>query len=111
MTVEQQLKDKILREYKSIRAFAEYIGMPYSTIDSIFKRGINNSSVSNVLKICKALSVDADALGNGELTSAEPRNEDYSPAVLALMEKIQHFSPQQLEAFETIVDSMLQKKE
>jgi hypothetical protein len=41
--------------------------MPYTTIDSIFRRGIGNSSVSNVIKICKALGISADALANGEI--------------------------------------------
>ncbi|MPM35361.1 hypothetical protein SDC9_81952 [bioreactor metagenome] len=65
MPVEQALKALILQRYKSIRAFSEETGIPYSTIDSIFKRGIANSSVSNIIKICRALGIDADALGDG----------------------------------------------
>lgn len=67
MTIENKLKNLILERYKSIREFSLSIDMPYSTIDSIFKRGIGNSSVTNVIKICKALRLSVDALANGEL--------------------------------------------
>jgi hypothetical protein len=72
MPVEQDLKDMILEKYKSVRAFSEITGIPYSTIDSIFKRGIGNSSVSNVLRICKELGIDADALGDGAIRKRNP---------------------------------------
>lgn len=67
MTTEEKLKDLILSRYKSIREFTLEIDFPYTTLDSIFKRGINNSSVSNVIKICKALHISADALAKGEI--------------------------------------------
>lgn len=77
MTPEEKLKDLILSRYRSIREFTIAIDMPYTTIDSIFRRGIGNSSVSNVIKICKALGISADALANGEIApkyeiSSEP---------------------------------------
>lgn len=67
MAPEEKLKDLILSRYRSIREFTIAIDMPYTTIDSIFRRGIGNSSVSNVIKICKALGISADALANGEI--------------------------------------------
>lgn len=67
MTIEQQLKDLILNRYHSIREFTIAIDMPYTTIDSIFRRGIGNSSVTNVIKICKALGISADALADGKI--------------------------------------------
>ena len=69
MPVEQELKNLILQRYRSIRAFSEENSIPYSTIDSIFKRGIDNSSVSKIIKICRALNIDADALGDGRIES------------------------------------------
>jgi predicted transcriptional regulator len=67
MTIEEKLKSLILKRYHSIREFTLKIDMPYSTMDSIFKRGIGNSSVTNVIKICKALRISADALADGEI--------------------------------------------
>lgn len=73
MTTEQMLKNLILRRYHSIREFTIEVGIPYTTVDSIFRRGIGNSSVSNIIKICKALRISADALADGKIAPAEPR--------------------------------------
>lgn len=67
MTIEKKLKDLILDQYSSIREFTIKIDMAYSTLDSIFKRGIQNATLSNILKICDALHISADALANGEI--------------------------------------------
>lgn len=67
MTIEQKLKDLILSRYHSIREFTITIDIPYTTMDSIFRRGIGNSSVTNVIKICKALRISADALADGKI--------------------------------------------
>lgn len=69
MTTEDKLKDLILSRYKSIREFTISIDMPYTTIDSIFRRGVGNSSVSNIIKICKALRISADELAEGKIVS------------------------------------------
>lgn len=69
MTIEEKLKEFILSRYKSLREFTQTIGIPYSTMDSILKRGIGNSSVSNIIKVCNALHISADALANGEIQS------------------------------------------
>ena len=68
MSTEDKLKDLILKRYHSIREFAITFDIPYSTIDSIFRRGVGNSSVSNIIKICKALSISVDALADGDIT-------------------------------------------
>ena len=72
MTIEEKLKALILKRYHSIREFTIDIGIPYTTMDSIFRRGIGNSSVSNVIKICKALKISADALADGEIVPVRP---------------------------------------
>ena len=74
MSTENKLKDLILSRYKSIREFVIDIDMPYTTIDSMFKRGIGNSSVTNVIKICKALGISADALADGEIKAVNDRS-------------------------------------
>lgn len=67
MSTEDKLKDLILRRYYSVRDFTIKHDIPYTTVYSIFKRGIGNSSVTNVIKICKALGISADALADGEI--------------------------------------------
>lgn len=58
--LEEKIKNLIIERYGSIRQFALKIDIPYTTIDSILKRGIDNSNVSNVLKMCKALGISVD---------------------------------------------------
>lgn len=74
MTIEERLKDLILKRYHSIREFTISIDMPYTTIDSIFRRGVANSSVANVIKICKALGISADALADGEIVPVKKKS-------------------------------------
>ncbi len=64
---EDKLKNLILSKYKSIREFTAVVEMPYSTVDSIFKRGIRKASVDNLIKICTELGISADALVDGRI--------------------------------------------
>ena len=67
MNIENRLKSLILERYGSVREFTMSINMPYSTFDTILKRGIQNATVSNIIKICEALNISADALAKGEI--------------------------------------------
>ena len=58
--LEEKIKELIIEKYGSVRQFALKIDVPYTTIDSILKRGIDNSNVSNVIKMCKALGISVD---------------------------------------------------
>lgn len=73
MTTEEKLKELILSRYYSIRDFTNSIDLPYTTLDSMFRRGIENSSVSNVIKVCKALGISADSLADGEIVPIQKR--------------------------------------
>lgn len=65
MTIEDKLKEYILSKYKSIRAFTQEADIPYSTVDTMFKRGLMGMSVQNVIKLCHALNIDVDKLADG----------------------------------------------
>jgi len=75
MNIEERLKDLILTRYVSIREFTQVANIPYTTLDSIFKRGVANSSVSNIIKICKALNLSVDALADGEIVARYSNNQ------------------------------------
>lgn len=74
MTIEEELKALILSRFKSLREFTIYSGMPYSTVNAILTRGVGNSSVSNVIKICQALSISTDELAEGRIVPSEDLN-------------------------------------
>lgn len=69
MTTEEQLKAEILKHYKSIRAFTQIVDIPYSTVDTIFKRGISGTSIQTIIKICDALNIDIQQLSKGKITT------------------------------------------
>lgn len=62
--LENKLKELIIEKFGSVRQFSIKINIPYTTVDSILKRGIDNSNVENIIKICNALDVSIDNLLN-----------------------------------------------
>ena len=58
--LEEKIKKLIIEKYGSIRQFALKIDIPYTTVDTILKRGIDNSNVGNVIRICKTLGLSVD---------------------------------------------------
>lgn len=67
MTLEEKLREMILNKYHSMREFSTRIDVPNSTVESILKRGVQNSSVSNVIKLCKGLNISVEALAEGKI--------------------------------------------
>lgn len=68
--VEQELRELIVSKYKSVKAFSEEANLPYTTVDSILKRGVERANVKSIIKLCQALHIDTDALADGRI---EPR--------------------------------------
>lgn len=60
--MEDEIKKLIIEKYGSMRSFSDKIGIPNSTVVSILDRGINNSNISNVMKMCKELKISVDKL-------------------------------------------------
>lgn len=79
MGIEKELKELILHRYHSIREFTIAIDIPYTTMDSIFRRGVGNSSVTNVIKICKALRISVDALADGKIEPLASKRLYFEP--------------------------------
>ena len=71
MNIEEAVKMIILKKYGTLKDFSNNIGIPYSTVYGAFKRGFNNSTVDNVLTICEALNLSADALAEGHIRIKE----------------------------------------
>ena len=67
VSTEDKLKELILTKYDSIKAFSDTIGLPNSTVVSILNRGVLNAKVENIITICNALNISADALAEGKI--------------------------------------------
>jgi len=76
--VTERLKGLVLSRYKSIRDFSISINMPYSTIDNIFKRGIDKASINNIISICQALGISTDRLAEGQIVPALLVSSNYN---------------------------------
>lgn len=82
MTTEEQVKSIIIQKYKSVRAFTQAIDIPYSTIDSMLKKGISGTGIQTVMKVCHALEIDIESIQTGKIknssTTAQAEMEEYS---------------------------------
>lgn len=58
MTREQQLRNRILDRYTSLRQFATATGIPYSSLMTLLSRGLGGASFDTVMEICLALDLD-----------------------------------------------------
>lgn len=67
MTIENQLRELILLKHGSLREFTFNIGIPYSTLSTILKKGIMTATMSNMVKICNALDIKLDGLVAGRI--------------------------------------------
>lgn len=68
--MECRLKELIISRYGSLKKFCEKINMPWTTLDSILKRGIANSNITNVMKISKELQIDTESLASGQIVNS-----------------------------------------
>lgn len=75
MTIEKKLQDHILEKYDSVNQFCQDSGISSGTIFSVFKRGINKTSTTTIMRICKTLKISPDALACGKIQEAEIENE------------------------------------
>lgn len=67
MKIEETLKSHIIERYGSVRAFAIKYDIPYTTVVTILHRGINNASLTSIMKICNALKISPDKLSEGKI--------------------------------------------
>ena len=59
---ELKLRFMILDRYPSLREFSRQADIPYSTLMTVFKRGISGAGFDLIMKICHNLSIDPDEL-------------------------------------------------
>lgn len=62
MAKEKDLKRLMENKSGSVKAFSKDIGLAYTTVRSILERGIFNSKVENVIKICKGLNIKPEEI-------------------------------------------------
>lgn len=100
MTKADILKHEILRQYRSVRAFALDMEIPYSTLVTALERGIEGMAYGTVIRMCGKLNlnpVDFTSLERGTqlggrllenrvMQNYMKLNEDGRTRILELME-------------------------
>ena len=104
MTLDDELKEFIKGEYKSLLAFSKVVGIPYPTLDSIFKRGLCNAGIGNVIKICRCLGISADGLANGEIIPYENSQMHFTPDERELIRKYRALDERGKQAVDETLD-------
>lgn len=74
-TAENRIKEIIISRYGNLKKFCELINMPWTTLDSILKRGFANSNITNVMKISHELKVDTESLASGKVIDCVGKQE------------------------------------
>lgn len=75
MSIENELKEIILKKYKTMHTFADSTGINYQTLMSIFNRGIQKANVSNIIKICQELGISTDELANNKIVYVDKQEK------------------------------------
>lgn len=96
--MESKLKIMIIDRYGSLKKFCEKIDMPWTTLDSILKRGIANSNITNVIKISKGLNIDTESLASGKIVNSISKVEPIQ--TIAAHKDGDNFTPDELEKIE-----------
>ncbi|PWM58598.1 MAG: hypothetical protein DBX91_08595 [Subdoligranulum variabile] len=103
--IEQELRDLICSRYKSVRAFAEAADLPYTTVDSILKRGIEKATVKSIIKLCQTLNIDTDELAAGRIAARKILLKTaISPEENRLLLKIRSLNEDALQVVLSVID-------
>lgn len=104
MTVEEALRNEILTRFKSVRQFSIQSGLPYATIDSVLKRGVMNSGLNTMIKICEMLSISLDGIARGEIEYKAPNGLVLFKDALMVAESFDRLDPQGQTIIKALLD-------
>lgn len=67
MTIEEELKELMIKKSGSVNKFSSDCGLSTSTVATIFTRGVNKTNINTIIKICQHLKISVDELANGRI--------------------------------------------
>lgn len=100
---EVKLRNAILERYRSVRAFCNAHNLPYSTIDNVFKRGVDSVSISTATQLCTALNLDLAAFGKGQIAPLREDAQSY-PEETQLLENYRQLDSSGKELVELVAE-------
>lgn len=83
--VEERLKELIIKKYGTLKNFTDKVEIPNSTFSNILRRGIINANVLTIIKVCKELSIEPEALADGRIVAID-HVEEQSTEIMDIFE-------------------------
>ena len=103
--LEVSLKSFIISNYGSLKKFTDEINMPWTTLDSILKRGVMNASIGNIMKVCRHLDISVDALARGRIKLKENPLNGITAEEYDFIKKYRRLSPNTKIIVNGIIDA------
>ena len=110
MTREELLKSYILKQYRTVKDFSVAIGLPYTTIDGILRRGVMNTRVENMIRVCQFLGISLDALVAGRIEPYSDR-PSFSIDDVSALEKYHNLPASDKETVDFVLNRHAQRAE
>ena len=104
MTREELLKSYILKQYRTVKDFSVAIGLPYTTIDGILRRGVMNT------RVCQFLGISLDALVAGRIEPYSDR-PSFSIDDVSALEKYHNLPASDKETVDFVLNRHAQRAE
>lgn len=117
------IKQLIEKHGYSRRAFAEKIGLPPTTLQSMLSRGMGKATIDNVIKVCKGLGITIDELEkmaeNNSLQNnlsvyesidKEHSNITYIPIIGSIAAGVPMLAEENIEGYLPMLDTLLNKR-
>ena len=77
MTREDYLKHLIKENGYNIKTFSAHIKVPYTTLHSMFERGVGGAGLDTILKMCHALGISVDSLRDYDIEKPQFHLSDH----------------------------------
>ncbi len=108
------LKNLIEQKYSSVKEFAQYCDLPYTTVYTILKNGVGKATVNNIIAICQKLNITIEQLYNitDDLNSTNSLNilkQTYNLSKLeyAVIKSYLELNEDQRHAFEKFANNII----
>ena len=103
MTIEEQLKQEIIKQYGTVKALSDKINKPPTTVNTLLKQSIKKSGSEIVCLICNALNIDFYELMKGNISERGYSDIKLTHKELSLIEDYRALDDYGTNAVDTIL--------
>jgi len=113
MNIEIELKDYILKRFKSIRSFAIKVGLTQAGLDNLLKKnsGLINCTSDTLIRICTGLDIDPVSLINGKIKECKQSIADVNQKEFIHLEKYRKLDKYGIKMVDNVTNNELERIE